>query len=330
MDLIKQRDTRTVRRKLAKEMYDSTIDLATEEHVQTVRLLDEGTVTYADGSINFYIEKGTLQDYYDTLSDDYVGTINLGHFAFAEYPKILGTWTKKDLHLVDIGDGRQALDVDLRLNYQISDVRDLALMPYDVAVSAEFSYEYDRENSEKMGFLCINKLFISDFAIVGDGGNVNSNGIKLKGGNKMDKEVEKLKAAVSAKVNLETEPATEPTEPVTEPVVEPTTETEPATEPVAEPATAEPTTDAPTQEMSASEEVLDLMKKLVAQTETLNQKIEDLKAENTALKEQLSAKDKETNEFYESIKSLKLSLSNEKPATTVTPKSNVLTNPIGE
>lgn len=324
MDLIKNRDTRTVRRKLAKEMYDSTIDLATEEHVQTVRLLDEGTVTYSDGSINFYIEKGTLADYYNNLSDDYEGTINLGHMAFAEYPKILGTWTKKDLHLVDIGDGRQALDVDLRLNYEISDVRDLALMPYDVAVSAEFSYEYDRENSEKLGFLCINKLFISDFAIVGDGGNVNSNGIKLKGGNKMEKEVEKLKDAVSKKIDLNTEPAEQEAVETPTETVEPAVETEPVEE--TEPATE----DAPTQELSASAEVLDLMKKLVAQTEELNQKIEELKAENTTLKETLSAKNKETSEFYEQFKNLKLSLSNEKPAVPTPTKSNVLTNPIGE
>lgn len=326
MNIIDERNKRTVRRKLAKEMYDSTIDLATHENVQTVRLLDEGTVTYADGSIDFYIEKGTLQKYYNSLSDDYVGTINLGHFSFAEYPKILGTWTKKDLHLVDIGDGRQALDVDLRLNYEISDVRDLAMMPYDVAVSAEFSYEYDKENSNKMGFLCINELFISDFAIVGDGGNVNSNGIKLKGGSKMEKEVEKLRAAVSAKINLETEPTAEPAvEPVVETEQEPTTE-EPAVEPTAEEPAVEPTQE---QTLSVPDEVLGLVRQLSESVKSLTDKVDTLTQENTALKEQLSAKSAADAEFMEKFKNLKLSLS-EAPKPAERPKTNIMTNPIGE
>lgn len=282
MNIIDERNKRTVRRKLAKEMIDSTIDLATQDNVQTVRLLDEGVVTYSDGSIDFYIEKGVLKEYLDSLDENYEGTINLGHMDFATYPKVLGTWKKSDLHLVDIGDGRSALDVDLRLNYDLSDVKDLAMMPYDIAVSAEFSYECDRENSEKLGFLCINKLFISDFAIVGDGGNVNSNGITLKGGNRMEKEIAKLKETIASK---ETEKE-------------------------------------PEKELTVSEEVLDLVRGLSENIKTLNTKIDELKAENSELKDQLSAKEKSDAEFYDKFQNLKLSLTeapkpSQKPKTTV-------------
>lgn len=318
MDLIDKRDRRTVIRKLAKKTYDASIELSTRDNSgQRVRLLDEGTVTYADGSIDFYIMKGTLAAYYDSIPDGYEGTINLGHMDFATYPKILGTWTKDDLHLVDIGDGRQALDVDLHLNYDISDVRDLTLMPYDVAVSAEFTYDYDEENTEKMGFLCINKLFISDFAIVGDGGNVNSNGIKLKGGNKMEKEVAKLKDAIADLAPEAADAVVKEEEPVKAETVAETAE-----EPV-ETLSTEKETD-------QHSEIIDLVRGLADKVETLNAKIDELTAENTSLKESLKAKDAETDEFLGQLKSLKLSLT-EAPKKTVAPvRSNIVSNPIGE
>lgn len=318
MDLIKARDKRTVLRKLAKKTYDDAIDLAASDNPgQTVRLLDEGAVVYADGIIDFYIEKGTLSAYYDSLSDDYVGTINLGHMNFAEYPKILGTWTKKDLHLVDIGDGRQALDVDLHLNYEISDVRDLTLMPFDVAVSAEFSYEYDRENTDKMGFLCINKLFISDFAIVGDGGNVNSNGIKLKGGNKMEKEVAKLKDAIAG---LAPEAADAVNEEEAPTQVEQTEAAPAAEEPAAELSA----------EQDQHSEIIELVRGLAEKVETLNAKIEELTTENATLRESLATKDKETDEFLGQLKSIKLSMTEAPKKDPVPVKTNIVSNPIGE
>lgn len=320
MNLIKDRDRRTVLRKLAKKTYDDAIDLAASDNPgQTVRLLDEGAVVYADGIIDFYIEKGTLSAYYDSLPDDYVGTINLGHMNFAEYPKILGTWTKEDLHLVDIGDGRQALDVDLHLNYEISDVRDLTLMPYDVAVSAEFTYENDRENTDKMGFLCINKLFISDFAIVGDGGNVNSNGIKLKGGNKMEKEVAKLKDAIAS---LAPEAADAVCEEEASMQVESVAETTEST-PVRETLSDE-------QEKNSHDEIIDLVRGLAEKVETLNTRIEELTAENTTLRESLAAKDKETDEFLGQLKSIKLSLTENPKRESAPVMTNIVSNPIGE
>lgn len=318
MDLIKARDKRTVLRKLAKKTYDDAIDLAASDNPgQTVRLLDEGAVVYADGIIDFYIEKGTLSAYYDSLSDDYVGTINLGHMNFAEYPKILGTWTKKDLHLVDIGDGRQALDVDLHLNYEISDVRDLTLMPFDVAVSAEFTYENDRENTDKMGFLCINKLFISDFAIVGDGGNVNSNGIKLKGGNKMEKEVAKLKDAIAG---LAPEAADAVNEEEASTQVEQTEAAPAAEEPAAELSA----------EQDQHSEIIELVRGLAEKVETLNAKIEELTTENATLRESLATKDKETDEFLGQLKSIKLSMTEAPKKDPVPVKTNIVSNPIGE
>lgn len=192
-NLLDERDKRTVMRKIAKQKYDEMItlsaDIPTTEY-DVVRLLDEGAVTYADGSIDFYIAKGTLQKYLNgenvylpNLTDDYIGTINLGHMDFATFPFLLGEWRKEDLHLVDIGNGRTALDVNLRLDPKSFIVKELHRQPYDVGVSAEFRYHMDVEASRTLGVDVFDEVFISDFAIVGECGNVNSSGIELKGGN---------------------------------------------------------------------------------------------------------------------------------------------------
>ena len=220
-NLIKDREERTKKRKKAKEKFDSIINLSItknkEESVlklsarsknQTVRLLDEGLFTYADGSPYFYITKGALKAFYDELSDDYVGSINLGHMSFESFPFIIGEWAKKDLTLVDIGDGRQALDVKLNLDENSIFVKELRKQDYTVGVSAEFFYEIDWDSTERLRLEVINKVNIKDFAIVGDVGNVNSAGIKLKGGNKdmafLD-ELFKKKKALEAEKEVEQE-----------------------------------------------------------------------------------------------------------------------------
>lgn len=201
--LIETINERYEKRKAAKAKYDRMINLSnkTEDRQKktklasaskdnTVRLLDEGMVVMGEDWPAFYIKKGVLKNWYDNLSSDYVGTINLGHEDYATYPKILGTWTKEDLTLVDIGDGRNGLDVRLNLDEEVSDVQDIKRMQqkYDIpiGVSAEFYTETDWDATYMLGFQVISKVDIQDFAIVGEAGNVNSGGVKLKGESELD------------------------------------------------------------------------------------------------------------------------------------------------
>ena len=111
------------RRKKGKAFYDNAITLSSvdkENHYVSVnlssgyvenkptRLIDEGAITYEGGDgIRLYIKKGAVQAFYDSLSSDYVGYINLAHIDITSLPLNLGTWTKDDLTVVDIGDGRK-------------------------------------------------------------------------------------------------------------------------------------------------------------------------------------------------------------------------------
>lgn len=189
MKLIKDRDRRTVYRKLKKEAYDSLLTLSVSDKTYTQRLLDEGTIVTAEGEPDFYIEKGAIQQYVDSFPDDIVGTINLGHLPFAQFPIILGTWSKEDLEVVDIGDGRKGLNVNFRLNTNLHIVQDLLMMPYDLGISSEVYLTWDKEASEKVSkelgaYVPVAKgIYIEDFAIVGEAGNVNSSGLDLKGDN---------------------------------------------------------------------------------------------------------------------------------------------------
>ena len=190
-NLLDERDKRTVQRKLRKKEFDAIINLSAKEpEIITHRLLDEGAVLYASGEVDFYIKKGALAKYINrenvslpNLTDDYVGTINLGHHDFATDPiSLIGEWTPSDLHLVPMDDeGRMAIDVDVRLDEDHIYVQQLKRAKYDVGLSAEFYCHYDNKLSETVGVPVVDELFIKDFAVVGECGNVNSSDMQLKG-----------------------------------------------------------------------------------------------------------------------------------------------------
>lgn len=228
-NLLDEREKRNNNRKRVKKEIDALINLSVEKKslekvclaphdskslgaeggFVTHRLLDEGAILYADGQIDCFIAKGTIEKYLNgenvhlktadgdvrNLTDDYVGTINYGHHDLATDPiALIGEWQKKDLHIVDIENGRKALDVDVRLDEDHIYVKQLRKLKYDVGLSAEFWCHYDTEKSEEMGFGVIDEIFIGDFAVVGECGNVNSSDLRLKGGLEMpkDKELEVL------------------------------------------------------------------------------------------------------------------------------------------
>ncbi|GCF92497.1 hypothetical protein NRIC_03880 [Enterococcus florum] len=203
---ISEREEIWASRKKAKKAFDSVLNLSAEDDKglfvgvamkaeesngrYTYRLLDEGMVVYSDGSPRSYLMKGTIQAFYDSLSDDYVGYINLGHVDFAIDPIILGSWTKKDLTVVDIGEGRKGLDVSFQLDDRLSKVKDLKLMNFTMAVSAEFyaSINWNAVDLLEAEYPIFDQIDILGFAIVGDPGNINSAGLKLKEESNMTKQ----------------------------------------------------------------------------------------------------------------------------------------------
>lgn len=231
-DLIDKRNERTKQRKEKKRKMDSLIGLAIDvegkgqmslsasvatisDTNQVARLLDEG---YCDNG--FVLMKGTIEKFLNgeneyvtgwemnngswqrtevlNLTDDFVGTVNLGHQDFATHPFILGEFKKSDLTLVDIGDDRKALNVDVRLDEESMYVKELRRQPYDIGVSAEFYYHVDWEATEQlfedynMWIPAIDEIFIFAYGLVGECGNVNSSGLELKGETMKDKELENI------------------------------------------------------------------------------------------------------------------------------------------
>lgn len=196
--LLDDREKRVIHRKLSKKHYDEIITLSTSNNA--VRLLDEGAVVDASGSILFYIMKGTLEKFFNgknehllNIENDYTGTINLGHMDFSTFPVgLIGYWDKSDLNLVDIGDERKALDVVVHLDDKHPLVVALRNAPYDVGLSAEFFYHLNDEKTRELAIEMIDEIFIKDFAVVGECGNVNSSGVSLSEGNTMTKEIKNL------------------------------------------------------------------------------------------------------------------------------------------
>lgn len=335
-NLIKKIEERYTKRKKAKRKYDNAVSLSSKKEGeektfklaastkgQSVRLLDEGVVLYGDGEPWFYIMKGSLKSYYDSLSDDYVGSINLGHMDFASFPYLIGKWTKKDLTLVDIGDGRMGLDVKLNLDEESLFVKELRRKDYSVGVSAEFSYTVDWESSDLLRLEVLDSININDFAIVGEAGNVNSGGIflkmegeetKMEGETKMETLMEKWakKLGLGQKEKVDTPPA-EPNTPPTEPAAKPEGQLAGKDSKESEGKKSEKELDG--QQLT---EVLSLMEEMAAQNdqmveimEAMDKELEENKAELAAVKaerdnsnKQLSAEEKTVNDALAKFKTL--------------------------
>lgn len=340
MNIIDERNTRTVYRKLKKREYDERMKLSATR-TEAVRLLDEGMVVDAYGNPLFYIKKGVLQAYYDALPDDYVGTINLGHMNFVTFPFILGTWTKRDLHLIDIGDGRQALFVDLHLDEDSLIVKELRRQDFTLGVSAEFSYHEDERNTKKYNLQILDKIFIGNFGIVGEAGNVNSSDIQLQGGQGMTTMKDLVAAIESAEhPNLEEvvkklDALGEAEEAAPEAAEEPEKAEEPAEEEKVE-EEAEAAPEAAEEATEASEEAEEgkALAAIASVMEGLAKENAELKAQNEKLTAKLAARDKAEAEFLARFKNVKLSVSTKTESVTMeeaeAPVQNVFTDGIGE
>lgn len=329
-NLIDERDERTKRRKKDKAEWDSEIDLSLKQDkkmlsvtkelsTSTIRLLDEGAIV-GDGFLDFFIKRGTLEkylngenEYLDNLPEDFIGSVNLGHFDFATFPFIIGDFTKDDLSLVDIGDNRQGLDVKLNLDDESVFVKELARQPYDIAISSEFYYHADEEASEEYGFLVIDEVLITAYALVGEPGNVNSDGLEL-GGQEMndekmtevlDEQIEEIAEEEKAEETIE---ATE--EEVIEEVAEEVEDEVEAVDEVEE-SEVEETIEEDSEEDKAEENlesVAEAFEELQKENEELKEKCEALKKDNRSLQKKLKTKNEEIEKFTNKFKGLSVSL----------------------
>ena len=351
MNIIERRDKSNVHRKRMKEKYDAVMELGVTPS-DWVPLLQEGMVTYADGTPYFYIMRGAIRKYYEELSDDYEGSINIGHTDMATFPeRIVGRWTKANLRVVDIEDGRQRLETNLPLNREHPLVEALEQAEFDMGLSVEMSTDVNwdlTENQElnPFGVPIVERLFVYDYAIVGNAGDVNSMGVHLKGGTDLQmSEIAKLLSkeggsnladitklmdqALSEaekaeekeeKVELEETPAEEATE---EETVEETAEEETTGESEEETAEEESNEEESGDEGAANEETF------MAVMEQLAEEIKALREENASLKEQLAAKKNEEAEFIKKFQKLSVSLSSTPKAKPVA-EHKVYTDGIGE
>lgn len=355
-DLIEKRNERTKQRKARKQRIDSLIGLSRNDESkgvktlsagvatitdtnQTARLLDEG---YCDNG--FILKKGTLEKYLNgqneyvtgwemkdgawqrtevlNLTDDFVGTVNLGHKDFATDPFILGEFKRSDLELVDIENDRKALDVNVRLDEESVFVKELRRQPYDIGVSAEFYYHVDWDATDQleqeygMWMPVLDEIYIFAYGLVGECGNVNSSGLELKGEPTPMEDIkeniildepkdEEELGVEEVEIPTEVEP-TEPTEKVVEETIEEAEDNEPADEEEvteeAEEAEAEDSTEGEEVEVEeveddeededdeaeeiedADEEELAIVTELKEQIQTLTNKVTELAEANAKLK----------------------------------------------
>lgn len=303
------------RRKKGKAFYDNAITLSSvdkENHYVSVnlssgyvenkptRLIDEGAITYEGGDdIRLYIKKGAVQAFYDSLSSDYVGYINLAHIDITSLPLNLGTWTKDDLTVVDIGDGRKGLDVNVKLNRELHIVQDLLKQEIPLSISAELRGTLDFESSFKFNAPFYNEIEIAGFSVVANPANVNSTGENLnsKGDSEMNLWEKILKLSSENKEEKKNE-ALEKKEEEPKEEKEPETKTE-ETEPKEEPKEGEETLE--TVEMSKDD--MEKINKFMDAFEALSAKVEALETENAELKQKLESSKKEKTEFEKKAES---------------------------
>ena len=309
------------RRKKGKAFYDNAITLSSvdkENHYVSVnlssgyvenkptRLIDEGAITYEGGDdIRLYIKKGAVQAFYDSLSSDYVGYINLAHIDITSLPLNLGTWTKDDLTVVDIGDGRKGLDVNVKLNRELHIVQDLLKQEIPLSISAELRGTLDFESSFKFNAPFYNEIEIAGFSVVANPANVNSTGenlnskgdsemnlwekiLKLSSENKEEKKNEDLENKEDEKE--EKEPSKEEKTPESK---------EEGTENKEEAKKGEETLE--TVEMSKDD--MEKINKFMDAFEALSAKVEALETENAELKQKLESSKKEKTEFEKKAES---------------------------
>lgn len=273
------------------------------------RLIDEGVVVdngFFTGEPMVYavIRKGVLKKWYESLTDDFVGTIDKDHNRSID----LGLFTKKDLRLVELEDGRYAIDVNVKLDQELYAVKDLLKMNNRTALSVEMFVNADEyataekvtgdESQGKYLVPLIDDLKIEGYAVCLAPKSANSykDGL-LENAGSTDINLIKEKE-FSMKKNEELKaPALEQVDASAGPDVEVTTEvaeTEAVETPAVEATEVEPAEPAEEAEQEVKEEAVseeeDKLSAIEAEIKSLKAENASLKEENVDLKAQLTLK----------------------------------------
>lgn len=273
------------------------------------RLIDEGVVVdngFFTGEPMAYavIRKGVLKKWYESLTDDFVGTIDKDHNRSID----LGLFTKKDLRLVELEDGRYAIDVNVKLDQELYAVKDLLKMNNRTALSVEMFVNADEyataekvtgdESQGKYLVPLIDDLKIEGYAVCLAPKSANSykDGL-LENAGSTDINLIKEKE-FSMKKNEELKaPALEQVDASAGPDVEVTTEvaeTEAVETPAVEATEVEPVEAAEEAEQEVKEETVseeeDKLSAIEAEIKNLKAENASLKEENADLKAQLTLK----------------------------------------
>lgn len=344
MNILEERDKRTKYRKECKKVFDAKFDFAVAESGinpgPVYRLLDEGVVTYADGSPMMYIMKGTLAKALAKMAEDAAGYINYGHHDFAEDPlSLVGTWSKSDYIINESGndDGRQVLDVVPHFNENNIYLRELKAQGIPVGLSAEFYASYNEkltdELYEELGEYVpvVDDIELLTFAVVGECGNVNSSDISLSA--QEGEDVMSIKELI--KQFMADNASEETTEEVTpeETSIEETTEEVATEETSEEQISDEQTSEEETSEEQTSEEPEVSEEDVEAFCQYLVGRIEELEGEVENLRSKLTAETDKHNKFMQKMHGLKLSIGNSEQNEVPTEKEFVRysgTDGIGE
>ncbi len=204
------------------------INQFSEDKENWVRLLDEGVVVEGDSTPYAVIGKGVIKKWYDELPSNFEGYINKDHISGID----LGKFKKSDLRLVELGDDRYGVDVNVKLDHELYATKDLLRSMNRKAISSEFYYDADEyvkasvatgDTSFPDWFLIpkISAISLVGYAVVDNPKNANSYDEDLlkkasadeeEGKNTMSEEEKKKLEAEGEVENQEIEDKTEDTE----------------------------------------------------------------------------------------------------------------------
>lgn len=178
------------------------------------RLLDEGVVVDGDGWAYAVIRKGTLKKAFEAIPNNFKGYIDKDHVRAIH----LGYYGKKDLRLVELENGRYAIDVNVKLDNELYAVKDIIREGRHHALSVEMFTDVDEfataekvTGDPKQGkwlVPLIDELKIEGFAVCENPKNANSvndglleNASVEEGNDMTEEELKKLEAEKQADVD---------------------------------------------------------------------------------------------------------------------------------
>ena len=286
------------------ELYANEVDVNLAQNEENwVRMLDEGTVVDGDGELYAVIKKGALKKFYDDLPNNFEGYIDKDHIRAIR----LGEYGKEQMRLVELGDDRYGLDINVKLDKDYYATRDLIRQNEHRAVSVEMLTDVDEfalaskvtGEKQRWDYLVplIGAVDIIGYAVCENPKNANSikddllDKASVEGDNMNDEELKKLAAEEGQETDNAEDATTEATDAEAEGTAEGAENLE-ATEAEGEAAKTEGAEEGEKEADEAEEKAEDAEANLAADdAEEVAKGLEQLEAAITELRAQLAEKD---------------------------------------